>query len=77
MKLNNCLFFAIKEAIKNGKSIVIQRSKHNHNWWFCRYHILVLPKKIVDKYAESFVPDAETLGDWPCPLFKGHIKKNK
>ena len=75
MKLNNCLFFAVLEAIRNDKYIVIRKSNRNYRWPFCHYHFLVLPKDIVDKHAESYVPIAKTLGDYPCPLFKGFIKK--
>jgi len=74
VKLNNCLLFAVLAMIKDDKYIVIRKSKRNHKWPFCHYHFLVLPKEIVDKYAKSYVPKSKTLGDYPCPLFKGFIK---
>ena len=74
-RLNNCLLFAVLEAIRNDKYIVIRKTRRNYRWPCCRYHFLVVPKSIIDEFAESYLPEAETLGDWPCPLFKGVIKK--
>jgi len=75
MKLSNCLIFAILEAIKNDKYIVIRKTKMNHKCPFCKYHFLAVPKEIIDKYAESYVPKVSSLGDYPLPLFRGHIVK--
>lgn len=75
MPRNNCLFFAITEVLKENKYVVIRKSRHNHKWPICHYHFLVIPKEIVDKYALSFIPEKETLGDYPCPFFKGSIVK--
>jgi len=74
-RLNNCLIFAILEAIKNDKYIVIRKSKHTYKWPFCHYHFLVMPKEIVDEYATAYVPIKKSLGNWPSPLFQGRIKK--
>lgn len=74
LKFSNCLIFAVSKAIREGKYIVIRKTRRNHKWPFCKYHFLVIPKEIVDENAISFVPERD-LGDWPCPLFKGVIKK--
>jgi hypothetical protein len=73
-KYNNCLLWAILEAIKDNQYIVIRKTKHHHRWPFCKFHFLVLPKKIVDVYARSYVPKKETLGKWPPPFFRGYEK---
>lgn len=72
---NNCLFWAIVDAYKNGKYVVARKSHHDFKWPGPHLHFLTIPKWIVDKYAESFVPDKENLGTFPLPFFKGHIKK--
>lgn len=71
---SNCLIFAIAKAIKEDQYIVIRKSHKSFKWPFCHYHFLVIPKEIVDECAMSFVPDQGDLGDWPSPLFKGHVK---
>ena len=73
--LSNCFLFAVRRAINDNEYIVIRKTRHQYKWPFCKYHFLVVPKEIIDKYAESYVPEKEDLGDWPCPLFKGKIKK--
>ena len=76
LKFSNCLIFAVLKAIREDKYIVIRKTRRNHKWPFCRYHFLVVPRKIIDEYAESYHPLIEDEGkDWPCPLFKGIIKK--
>jgi hypothetical protein len=75
MKLNNCLFYAAWEAIKNDKYIVIRKTRHAHKWPFLKFHFLVVPKEIIDEHAISYVPVKDDLGDYPCPLFEGFIKK--
>lgn len=74
-KVNNCLFFAIWRSIKNDKYIIIRKTRRKYLWPFCRYHFLVIPKDIVDKYAESYVPKKDDLGKLPLPWFRGYIKK--
>jgi hypothetical protein len=75
MTLNNCLFFAVLEALKKGKYIVIRKSYKDYYWPFCHYHFLVIPKEIIDKHAEAFVPEIEDLGSFPLPVFWGFINK--
>jgi len=73
--MGNCLFFAIRKAIKEDKYVVMRKSRHDHKWPIGRVHFLVVPKWIIDEYAESFCPTADDLGSFPCPLFKGEVKK--
>ncbi len=75
MKLSNCLIFAVLEAIKKDKYIVIRKTRMEHNCPGCKYHFLVIPKEVIDKHAESYKPIKETLGKYPPPLFEGKIKK--
>lgn len=73
---NNCLFWALRDAVKNNKYIVIRKTHVDYNCPGPHLHFLTVPKWIIDKYAESFVPLPDDLDDkWPCPLFKGHVVK--
>ena len=74
MKHNNCLFFAMQKAINEGNYIVIRRTRKEHKWPI-KWHFLVIPKELVDKYALSFVPVNEATEDYPWPLFEGYVKK--
>lgn len=74
-RLSNCLLFAACRAIRNGEYIVIRKTRQDYMWPLCKYHFLVVPKEIIDQYAESFVPDKKSLGAFPPPLFWGHVKK--
>jgi len=56
-------------------SFTFRWTKHEHRWPCFKYHVFVTPRWVIEKYAESYVPDKKTLGDWPCPLFRGFIKK--
>lgn len=71
---NNCFIFAILEAIKHDKYVVIRKSKHNHKC-LIKLHFLVVPKDVVDKYAISYIPIKKSLGNYPCPFFSGRVKK--
>ena len=76
MKLfSNCLLFEVYRAVKDGQYIVIRKTRRKYKWPFCKYHFLVLPKEIVDEYAVSYTPVKKDLGDWPCPIFKGFVKR--
>lgn len=72
---NNCLLWAIRDAIKNNKYVVIRNTHHDFSCPGPHLHFLTVPKWVIDKYAESFVPIIDDLGKWPCPLFKGHVVK--
>ena len=73
--VDNCLFFAVRKAIAEDKYIVMRKSRHDHKGTTGRVHFLVVPKWIIDKYAESFCPIEDDLGSFPCPMFKGRIRK--
>ena len=77
MKWNNCYFYAKWRQLRYGDYVLTRRSRHRHKWPFFKKHYLVLPRNVGEQcpYLRGFVPFKDSLGNFPCPLFKGFVKK--